>query len=48
MKTTPAQTVIWDARPARGKRVLLVGFGCIGELIGWLTQGMPGIEPRYQ
>lgn len=39
-----AVTAIWDARPALGERVLIVGFGCIGALIGQLLRGMPGID----
>ncbi len=48
MKATPAKTVIWAARPARGARVFLVGFGCIGEIIGQLTRSIPGIAPCEQ
>ncbi len=39
-----AVTAIWDARPALGERVLIVGFGCIGALIAQLLRGMPGID----
>lgn len=39
-----AVTAIWDARPALGERVLIVGFGCIGALIGQVLRGMPGID----
>jgi threonine dehydrogenase-like Zn-dependent dehydrogenase len=41
-----AVTAIWDARPALGERVLIVGFGCIGALIGQLLRYMPGIDLR--
>jgi NADPH:quinone reductase-like Zn-dependent oxidoreductase len=39
-----AVTAIWDARLALGERVLIVGFGCIGALIGQVLRGMPGIN----
>jgi NADPH:quinone reductase-like Zn-dependent oxidoreductase len=39
-----AVTAIWDARPALGERVLIVGFGCVGALIGQVLRGMPGID----
>jgi len=39
-----AVTAIWDARPALGERVLVVGFGCIGALIAQVLRGMPGID----
>jgi len=39
-----AVTAIWDARPTLGERVLIVGFGCIGALIGQVLRGMPGID----
>ena len=39
-----AVTAIWDARLALGERVLIVGFGCIGALIGRVLRGMPGID----
>jgi NADPH:quinone reductase-like Zn-dependent oxidoreductase len=39
-----AVTAVWDARPALGERVLVVGFGYIGALIGQLLRGMPGID----
>jgi hypothetical protein len=41
-----AVTAIWDARPALGERVLIVGFGYIGALIGQVLRGMPGIDLR--
>ena len=41
-----AVTAVWDARPALGERVLVVGFGYIGALIGQLLRGMPGIDLR--
>ena len=41
-----AITAIWDARPSLGERVLVVGFGYIGALIGQILRGMPGIDLR--
>jgi len=41
-----AITAIWDARPSLGERVLIVGFGYIGALIGQILGGMPGIDLR--
>jgi hypothetical protein len=41
-----AVTAIWDARPLLGERVLIVGFGYIGALIGQILGAMPGIDLR--
>ncbi|MBZ5622548.1 MAG: zinc-binding alcohol dehydrogenase [Acidobacteriia bacterium] len=36
-----AVNAIWDARPAIGERILIVGFGFVGALIAQLLRAMP-------
>jgi len=35
---------VWDARPAVGERVLVIGAGLVGLLAAWLIARIPGIE----
>ena len=37
-----AVTIVWDARPAVGDRVVVVGAGVVGLLVGWLCRQVPG------
>ena len=39
-----AINVIWDARPAAGDRIVVVGAGLVGLLIAWLCRQVPGSE----
>ena len=39
-----AVTAVWDARPAVGERILIVGFGSVGALIAQILRSMPGVE----
>lgn len=39
-----AVNVVWDAAPSVGDRVLIVGGGVVGLLVGWLVRRMPGTE----
>ncbi len=39
-----AVNVLWDARPAVGDRVVVVGGGVVGLLCAWLCRGLPGAE----
>jgi threonine dehydrogenase-like Zn-dependent dehydrogenase len=35
---------LWDARPHLGDRVVVIGAGTVGCLVGWLAARMPGCE----
>ena len=37
-----AVNVLWDARPAAGDRIIVIGAGVVGLLIAWLCQKTPG------
>ena len=39
-----ALNVFWDARPMAGDRILVVGAGVIGLLVGWLCRQIPGSD----
>lgn len=39
-----AVTASWDASPATGDRIVVVGGGVVGLLTGWLLGGTPGSE----
>jgi 2-desacetyl-2-hydroxyethyl bacteriochlorophyllide A dehydrogenase len=39
-----AVNVLWDARPLVGDRVVVIGAGVVGLLIGWLCRQMAGAE----
>lgn len=38
-----ALNVIWDSGVTAGDRVLVVGGGVVGSLVGWLASRMPGV-----
>ena len=37
-----AVNAVWDARPTAGDRIVIIGAGVVGLLIGWLCRQMPG------
>ena len=37
-----ALNAVWDARPAAGDRIVVIGAGVVGLLIAWLCRQMPG------
>ena len=37
-----AVNAAWDARPAAGDRIVIIGAGVVGLLIAWLCRQMPG------
>ncbi|GGC73237.1 dehydrogenase [Marinobacter halophilus] len=37
---------LWDAQPAIGDRVAVVGLGVVGLLVAWLVRQIPGVELR--
>jgi NADPH:quinone reductase-like Zn-dependent oxidoreductase len=39
-----AINVAWDARPAVGDRIVVVGGGVVGLLVAWLCRQMAGVE----
>ena len=39
-----AVNVLWDACPAVGDRIVVVGGGVVGLLCAWLCRGIPGAE----
>jgi threonine dehydrogenase-like Zn-dependent dehydrogenase len=39
-----AVNVVWDAKPAAGDRVVVVGAGVVGLLTAWLCRHTPGSE----
>ncbi len=39
-----AINVLWDAAPGVGDRIVVVGAGVVGLLVGWLAAKLPGAE----
>ncbi len=39
-----AVNAVWDARPAAGDRIVVVGAGAVGLLVAWLCRQMPGTQ----
>ncbi|MEZ5783438.1 MAG: zinc-binding alcohol dehydrogenase [Rhizobiaceae bacterium] len=39
-----ALNIVWDSRVSSGDRVVIVGAGVVGALVGWLCAQMPGTE----
>ena len=39
-----AVNAVWDARPAVGDRIVVVGAGVVGLLVAWLCRQMPGTQ----
>ena len=37
-----AVNAVWDARPAAGDRIVIIGAGVVGLLIAWLCRQIPG------
>ena len=37
-----AVNAMWDARPTAGDRIVVIGAGVVGLLIGWLSRQVPG------
>ncbi len=37
-----AINVVWDARPAAGDRIVVIGAGVVGLLVAWLCRQVPG------
>ena len=37
-----AVTIVWDARPAAGDRIVVIGAGVVGLLVAWLCRRVPG------
>jgi threonine dehydrogenase-like Zn-dependent dehydrogenase len=37
-----AVNVVWDARPAAGDRIVVIGAGVVGFLVAWLCRQTPG------
>lgn len=37
-----AVTIVWDARPAVGDRIVIIGAGVLGMLVAWLCRRVPG------
>lgn len=37
-----AVNALWDARPSAGDRVVVIGAGVVGLLVGWLCRQIPG------
>ena len=37
-----AVTIVWDARPAVGDRIVVIGAGVLGLLVAWLCRHVPG------
>ncbi|MDT9091683.1 hypothetical protein, partial [Escherichia coli] len=35
---------LWDAEPAVGDRVAVVGLGVVGLLVAWLVKQIPGTQ----
>ncbi|OZC37277.1 dehydrogenase [Marinobacter vinifirmus] len=35
---------VWDAQPAVGDRIAVVGLGVVGLLVAWLVSRIPGVE----
>jgi threonine dehydrogenase-like Zn-dependent dehydrogenase len=41
-----AVTIAWDARPAVGDRIVVIGAGVVGMLVAWLCRSLPGSVVR--
>ena len=41
-----AVNAVWDARPAAGDRIVIIGAGVVGLLIAWLCRQIPGTRVR--
>jgi len=41
-----ALNAVWDAQPGLGDRIVVVGAGLVGLLIGWLCARIPGTSVR--
>ena len=39
-----AVNVVWDARPAAGDRIVVIGAGVVGLLAAWLCRQVPGAD----
>ena len=39
-----AVTIAWDARPAPGDRIVVIGAGVVGLLAAWLCRQVPAVE----
>ena len=39
-----AVTIVWDARPGPGDRIVVIGAGVVGLLAAWLCRQAPGAE----
>ena len=39
-----AVNAVWDARPAAGDQIVVVGAGAVGLLVAWLCRQMPGTQ----
>jgi len=39
-----ALNAVWDARPAPGDRIVVIGAGVVGMLVAWLCRQLPGVE----
>lgn len=39
-----AVNITWDAQPAVGDRIVIIGAGVLGLLVGWLCRHLPGVE----
>ncbi len=37
-----AINIVWDARPAAGDRIVVIGAGVVGLLVAWLCRQVPG------
>lgn len=37
-----AVTIVWDARPVAGDRIVVIGAGVVGLLVAWLCRKVPG------
>ena len=37
-----AVTIMWDARPTAGDRIVVIGAGVVGLLVAWLCRQVPG------
>jgi hypothetical protein len=38
-----AINITWDAQPAAGDRIVVIGAGVLGLLVGWLCRRVPGV-----
>ena len=37
-----ALTIVWDAKPSAGDRIVVIGAGVLGLLVAWLCRQVPG------